>query len=164
MFGKRDDASAHVRLRTREARAANTCVRATYEPFGLTTPTRGNAVFVKVETDFRKLFKAVRTTGERKREDSGSSEDSTRTVSSTESVQRVYISAHNVSQKLNARVNSSDEEPTHGRRFEVLSLQLSQKAVYRNSRSQPTKRDKRARKTATYSLVTLGSPNAPHLL
>lgn len=48
MFSKRDDASVHVRLRTREDRATNTfTVRATYEPFGLSTPTRGNAVFVK---------------------------------------------------------------------------------------------------------------------
>lgn len=50
LFSKRDDTSAHVRLRTREDRASNTYYEAlaTYEPFGLSTPTRGNAVFVKV--------------------------------------------------------------------------------------------------------------------
>jgi len=48
MFGKRYDPS--VRPRTREDRATNTSVvRATYEPFGLATPTRGNAVLREVK-------------------------------------------------------------------------------------------------------------------
>lgn len=58
MFGKRDDASVRVRLRTREHRAANTyVVSATYEPFGLSTPTRGNAVFVSVALKGRRRNK-----------------------------------------------------------------------------------------------------------
>ena len=47
-------------LRTREHRAANTyVVSATYEPFGLSTPTRGNAVFVSVALKKKKKFNSA---------------------------------------------------------------------------------------------------------